>query len=130
MKKLVLSLAIFGFASVAMAQETGKQDTPVQKMGVIQKRTLPIERMETDLKLTDVQKEQIKALKEKPSPYQAEMKKLRERQMELRTLQQKERDAEMKKILTPEQYTTWSQHKAKKAEMHKKPGFKDRKSVK
>ncbi len=86
--------------------------------------------METDLKLTDVQKEQIKALKEKPSPYQAEMKKLRERQMELRTLQQKERDAEMKKILTPEQYTTWSQHKAKKAEMHKKPGFKDRKSVK
>ena len=50
--------------------------------------------------------------------------------MELRTLQQKERDAEMKKILTPEQYTTWSQHKAKKAEMHKKPGFKDRKSVK
>ena len=79
MKKLVLSLAIFGFASVAMAQETGKQDTPVQKMGVIQKRTLPIERMETDLKLTDVQKEQIKALKEKPSPYQAEMKKLRER---------------------------------------------------
>ncbi len=130
MKKLVLSLAMFGFASVAMAQETGKQDTPVQKMGVIQKRTLPIERMETDLKLTDVQKEQIKALKEKPSPYQAEMKKLRERQMELRTLQQKERDAEMKKILTPEQYTTWSQHKAKKAEMHKKPGFKDRKSVK
>ena len=130
MKKLVLSLARFGFASVAMAQETGKQDTPVQKMGVIQKRTLPIERMETDLKLTDVQKEQIKALKEKPSPYQAEMKKLRERQMELRTLQQKERDAEMKKILTPEQYTTWSQHKAKKAEMHKKPGFKDRKSVK
>ena len=130
MKKLVLSLAMFGFASVAMAQETGKQDAPVQKMGVIQKRTLPIERMETDLKLTDVQKEQIKALKEKPSPYQAEMKKLRERQMELRTLQQKERDAEMKKILTPEQYTTWSQHKAKKAEMHKKPGFKDRKSVK
>ena len=130
MKKLVLSLAMFGFVSVAMAQETGKQDAPVQKMGVIQKRTLPIERMETDLKLTDVQKEQIKALKEKPSPYQAEMKKLRERQMELRTLQQKERDAEMKKILTPEQYTTWSQHKAKKAEMHKKPGFKDRKSVK
>ena len=130
MKKLVLCLAMFVFASVAMAQETGKQDTPVQKMGVIQKRTLPIERMETDLKLTDVQKEQIKALKEKPSPYQAEMKKLRERQMELRTLQQKERDAEMKKILTPEQYTTWSQHKAKKAEMHKKPGFKDRKSVK
>ena len=124
MKKLVLSLAMFGFASVAMAQETGKQDTPVQKMGVIQKRTLPIERMETDLKLTDVQKEQIKALKEKPSPYQAEMKKLRERQMELRTLQQKERDAEMKKILTPEQYTTWSQHKAKKAEMHKKPCLK------
>lgn len=130
MKKLVLSLAMFGFASVAIAQETSKQDAPVQKMGVIQKRTLPIERMETDLKLTDVQKEQIKALKEKPSPYQAEMKKLRERQMELRTLQQKERDAEMKKILTPEQYTTWSQHKAKKAEMHKKPGFKDRKSVK
>lgn len=130
MKKLVLSVALFGFASLAMAQESVKKEGSVTKMGVIEKRMKPIETMAPGLDLTDTQKQQIKALKDKPSPYQAELKKLRERQMEIKALQQKERDAEMQKILTPEQYSILKEHKAKRAEMHKKPGFKERKSLK
>jgi Spy/CpxP family protein refolding chaperone len=77
-----------------------------------------------DLELTDVQRDKLEALFEKQDKqreeHQAEMKKLREKQMSKMEEQRKANEAEMEKILGPEKFKALQDKRAERKERFKK----------
>lgn len=107
MKKLVLSIALVGFGTFAMAQSTTNQseNRPRPNKEMMQKmQTERLAKMKEELNLTDDQVSQIKALQEKQ---QTERKAEQKEQREEMKARRENMNAEMKKILTAEQYTKW-----------------------
>ncbi len=131
MKKIILGAAIFGLGSMAFAQQQDQKVKPeITKMGIKNKKIHPIENMQVELKLTDAQMQQVKALREKDQPYQEEMKKLRDQQQKLRVAHHQQGKAEMKKILTPEQFSVWESKRKQKFNSDGKSRMEKRKAVK
>ena len=132
MKKVVLTLALVGFGTFAMAQT---QRTPEQiakmetrKVEMQQKRAANQEahfaKMKTDLNLNDTQVAKIRSMQtEMKSTRQEEMKNRKEMNKESATKMKAKREMmnnEMKTILTPDQFKKW--------EMQKMADQKERKS--
>ena len=119
MKKLVLSFALVGLGTFAMAQQTQKKEiTPEQKAMYEQRKAERFDKMKTDLKLSDAQVNQIKNLQEKNKVQREKMMAERKVQMQEHKAKREQMQADMKKILTPEQYAKWEQ--MKKDNMQKK----------
>ncbi len=119
MKKLVLSFALVGLGTFAMAQQTQKKEiTPEQKAMFEQRKAERFDKMKTDLKLSDAQVSQIKNLQEKNKAQREKMMAERKVQMQEHKAKREQMQADMKKILTPEQYAKWEQ--MKKDNMQKK----------
>jgi periplasmic protein CpxP/Spy len=123
---LIAALALGGllaFSTIAMAQDTGK-DAKKGKRGFSAEQRL--ERMSTELKLTDEQKPKVKTVLEESSK---KMQGLRDvPQDERRTKMQEIRDEENKKlkeILTPDQQ---EKYKKMQEEMKKSFGGKKKKT--
>lgn len=120
MKKLVLSLALIGFGTFAMAQQNSApmRDSKDHKEMMEKRKADHLAKMQKELNLTSSQVAQLKAMQEK---HQAEREQQRmanqaQRQQKMDALKKdkQQMDNEMRKILTPEQYTKWH---AKKQEM-------------
>lgn len=119
MKKLVLSFALVGLGTFAMAQQTQKKEiTPEQKAMFEQRKAQRFDKMKTDLKLSDAQVSQIKNLQEKNKVQREKMMAERKVQMQEHKAKREQMQVDMKKILTPEQYAKWEQ--MKKDNMQKK----------
>lgn len=119
MKKLVLSFALVGLGTFAMAQQTQKKEiTPEQKAMYEQRKAERFDKMKADLKLSDAQVNQIKNLQEKNKAQREKMMAERKVQMQEHKAKREQMQADMKKILTPEQYAKWEQ--MKKDNMQKK----------
>ena len=128
MKKIVLSAAFVILGTFAMAQQTpmmNKKD-PAQ---MEQKRQEKLKVMQTELKLTNAQVAQIKALQDKKMAERQQnapqMQAERKAKMEAMKARQEQWNAEMRKILTPEQYQKWEtkkkqnmQNKGQKMQQH------------
>ena len=128
MKKIVLSAAFVILGTFAMAQQTpmmNKKD-PAQ---MEQKRQEKLKVMQTELKLTNAQVAQIKALQDKKMAERQQnapqMQAERKAKMEAMKARQEQWNAEMRKILTPEQYQKWEtkkkqnmQNKGQKMQKH------------
>lgn len=129
MKKLVLGLSVLGSLAFTQAQIPNAPSEPRQervayqnsknkdlKKGENQKGN-HLERMKTELNLTDKQVSQIKALKEK-------QQKEREKEMAQQKAKfEQKREAykkEMKKILTADQFQKWEEQGEKRKEAFKK----------
>ena len=128
MKKLVLSFALVGLGTLAMAQQTQKKEiTPEQKAKFEQKKAERFEKMKADLKLSDAQVSQIKALQEQNKGQREKMMAERKAQMQEHKAKREQMQADMKKILTPEQYVKWEQ--MKKENMRKKTTMVQKKKM-
>lgn len=107
MKYITILLFLIGGVSIANAQSGQKH----QRMNVDQK----IAKMDEQLNLTDIQKEELKQFFEEQKE---KRKSLREQQKEERMSSMKEMKNEserrLQEILTPEQYTKLQELKAKK----------------
>ncbi|RZJ50528.1 MAG: hypothetical protein EOO19_03005 [Chryseobacterium sp.] len=139
MKKLVLSIALIGMGSFAMAQQV-PQDKKVNreemKQKMQQKDQERMAEMQKELNLNQSQMAQIKDLHEKRK---SEMKnnfeknkEQRQAKMDEMRAKREQMDNDMKKILSPDQYNKWQAGKKAKMEqrraMMKEKGMKgDRK---
>lgn len=104
---LVTALALGGliaFSTVATAQDAGKEKKGKHGMMSVEQR---MEKLTTDLKLTDAQKPKVKAVLEDQHKKMQDMHKEgtpdREKMREMRTDMEKK----MKEILTPDQFEKW-----------------------
>lgn len=125
MKKLML-IALLGFGTFAMAQQTPmqgkkKMDPQERKVMMEQKRAEHMAQMQQDLNLNQTQADQLKAIHEK---YQAKRQQeraqnqaLRQQKMEAYKKDKQQMDDEIRKVMTPEQYAKWQ---AKKQENKQK----------
>ena len=117
MKKLFLSMAIFGLGTFAMAQQTQsstmnmKHGNMKHNMAMHQQKQL--DKMRTDLNLNDDQVMKIKAMQqERMQDRQNKMAAHNETKMQ----NHKNAKEKMRQILTPDQYSKWeSQMKNKMA---------------
>lgn len=117
MKKLMLSIAILGFGTLAMAQQrTMTPEAREQKRLERQKENLS--KMQNDLGLNDAQVAKIKDLRDREM---MQGKSEREALKAERKQKMERHNQEMKTILTPAQYEKWNAQKAeKRAEMKEK----------
>ena len=128
MKKIILLLAVVLMSGVAMAQgQRGEKRGSVDPKVRAEKMT---DRMAQELSLTDAQKQKVLALNltrveemeanrpEKPAEPAArksdEAKAARQEAKQERSKVAQEYDAQLKSILTPEQYTKYTELKANK----------------
>jgi protein CpxP len=124
MKKLVLSIALVGIGSLAMAQQTPPQDKGERKAEMHQKfqerEQEHLDKMQKDLNLNQSQIAQIKALHEKrKAEMKADFEKNKDqRQAKMQEMKAKRErmDADMKQILTPQQYDKWQADRKAKME--------------
>ncbi|WP_262149427.1 hypothetical protein [Chryseobacterium foetidum] len=135
MKKLILSIALVGFGSLAMAQQNhtpeqreAKRAEMQQKMQ--QKQKDHLDKMQKDLNLSKDQVAKVQALQDRK---RAERKAEFDRNKDVRMAKMKEMkdkrvqmDNEMKSILNPEQYKKWEADRNAKMEQ-RKMAMKDRK---
>ena len=122
MKKIILSVTLLGFGFFGVAQEVKtsevKELKAPMKMSREQVQEVRLQKMKSDLNLTDSQVAQFKELNAKRA---AEMKTLREAQSGDRLTRFRKNEEEYKKILTPEQYKKYQDLKElKKNEMREK----------
>ncbi|WP_417427648.1 hypothetical protein [Halpernia sp.] len=108
MKKLFLSMAFVGLGTFAMAQQTESSTNNMKrgdmKQNMEMKQQKHLDKMKTELNLTDAQVLKIKALQQKMSDERkAKMADRKAAKMNKRG----DVKNEMKQILTPEQYTKW-----------------------
>lgn len=130
MKKLAISLAIFG-ATFVMAQQTPRQMDSAKKQEMQAKRDAHLDMMKKDLNLTQTQVNQLKSIHEK---YQAQriqerqkMTQMRKQQMEAGKMQRQQMDDEMRKVLTPEQYQKWQLKKQENMQKMQNKNMQNRK---
>ena len=123
MKKLSLiaALALGGllaFSTIAMAQDTGGKKGGKNRYSAEQR----LERMATDLKLTDEQKPKVKAVLEETSKGMQGLRDVPqdERRQKMQTIREQELK-KLKEILTPDQM---EKYKKAQDEMKKKYGGK------
>ncbi len=136
MKKigLFLMVTLFAFSNSLFSQnrliekkyEIGKEFREDQREEM-KEQLSPKKRaghLAVDLELTDVQRDKLQALFEKQDKqreeHQAEMKKLREKQMSKMEEQRKANEAEMEKILGPEKYKALQEKRAERKERFEK----------
>jgi len=129
MKKIILSIALIGIGSFAMAQQT--TTTPQNREAKrtefqqqrMQKEQEHLDQMQKDLNLNQSQVAQIKALHEKrKAEMKAEFDKnkdARQAKMEEMKAKRAQMDADMKNILTPDQYNKWQADRKAKMEQRK-----------
>lgn len=131
MKKLVLSLALVGMGTFAMAQQRTMpaKDDQQRKEMMEQKRAEHMADMQKELNLTQAQVSQLKALHEKHQAQREAQRKenqdLRKQKMEAFKKDKQQMDNEMRQILTPEQYAKWEAKKAEKM-ANRKAKFQDK----
>ena len=131
MKKLVLSLAVVGMGTFAMAQQRTMpaKDDQQRKEMMEQKRAEHMADMQKELNLTQAQVSQLKALHEKHQAQREAQRKenqdLRKQKMEAFKKDKQQMDNEMRQILTPEQYAKWEAKKAEKM-ANRKAKFQDK----
>lgn len=122
MKKLLLSMAIFGLGTFAMAQQKQGMDRAqkAEKMESMEVRQAKqVEKMKTELNLTDAQVAKINALHAKGQAERNAKKQSSEAKKAMMMEKRAKADNEMKQILTPAQFTKWEQNKKKNMEMRK-----------
>lgn len=125
MKQLVLSLALVGMGTVAMAQQRTMpaKDDQQRKEVMEQKKAEHMAEMQKELNLTQAQISQLKALHEKHQAQREAQRKenqeLRKQKMESIQKDKQQMDNEMRQILTPEQYAKWEAKKAEKMQDRK-----------
>lgn len=115
MKKLVLSIALVGFSTFALAQQTQNaqaQDNTRQDWSKMQNHH--VNKMQQELGLSDAQVAQLKALHEKRKTQMHADKGNKDQMKADRKAWKDQNDADMKAILTPEQYTKWQNNRAEK----------------
>lgn len=127
MKKLVLSLALIGMGSFAMAQQAPHRPMPPQRtpeeMAQLRKQreAQHMDELKKDLNLTPAQVAQLQALHDKQQQMH-EQERVKNEQLKKAKLQdmkkqREDMDNEIKNILTPEQYQKWdAKRKAKMQE--------------
>ncbi|KQT21875.1 hypothetical protein ASG31_00585 [Chryseobacterium sp. Leaf404] len=136
MKKLILSLALVGFGSLAMAQQNVTPEQREAKRAEMQQKMQQrekdhLDKMQKDLNLS---KDQVAKIKNLQDQKRAERKADFDRNKDARMAKMKEMkdkraqmDQEMKKILSPDQYTKWEADRKAKMEQ-RKMAMKDRKN--
>lgn len=121
MKKLLFSMAILGLGTFAMAQKTEsnmKMNSPEMKQKMEMKQQQHLDKMKTDLNLSDAQVIQIKEMQEK----QHQQRRAKMDAAKSKNAMMKNRGAandEMKSILTPAQYEKWQASRTEKMQMRK-----------
>lgn len=135
MKKLILSIALVGFGSLAMAQQTYTPEQKEAKRAEMQQKMQQrekdyLDKMQKDLNLS---KDQVAKVQELHDKRKAERKAEFEKNKDMRIAKMKEMkdrraqmDNEMKSILNPEQYKKWEAERNAKMEQ-RKMAMKDRK---
>ncbi|WP_312075319.1 hypothetical protein [Chryseobacterium sp.] len=135
MKKLILSIALVGFGSLAMAQQTYTPEQKEAKRAEMQQKMQQrekdhLDKMQKDLNLS---KDQVVKVQELHDKRKAERKAEFEKNKDMRMAKMKEMkdrraqmDNEMKSILNPEQYKKWEADRNAKMEQ-RKMAMKDRK---
>ena len=127
MKKFILSVAMIGFASYAMAQHKQQmppmRDNAEHKAIMEQKKAEHVVQMQKELSLTEAQVAQLKAVHEKyqakREQERAQSQQLRKQRMEGFKKDRQQMDDEMRKILTPDQYNKWEAKKQERMEARK-----------
>lgn len=122
MKKLLLSMAIFGLGTFAMAQQKQGMDRAqkAEKMESMEVRhAKQVEKMKTELNLTNAQVAKINALHAKGQAERNVKKQSSEAKKAMMMEKRAKADNEMKQILTPAQFTKWEQNRKKNMEMRK-----------
>ena len=120
MKKLILSAAFMALGTFAMAQQAqsstmqSKRGDMKQNMEMRQQKQL--DKMKTDLNLSDDQVMKIKAMQQ---DRMQEMKNNMAASKDAKMANHKNAKEQMKQILTPEQYTKWESHMKDKMEKGK-----------
>lgn len=110
MKKIVLSAAFAVIGTFAMAQQSPQMQKkdPAQ---MEQMRAEKLQKMKTELNLSDQQVAKIKSLQDKKIAERKEnapkIQAERKAKMEAMKAKKEQWNAEMKQILTPEQYQKW-----------------------
>ena len=111
MKKIFVATCLLMFAFIVSAQQGGgfQQQTPEQRA---QRLAQQLERMKTDLTLTDKQVADIKKVYDEYSPKQTELMQKyqggdREKMMEEFTKLNDERNAKIKPLISADQYTKY-----------------------
>ena len=119
MKKIALFLAVVLMCGVAMAQSPNKGERPVRDAkAMAEKRT---EFMTKELSLTDAQKQKVlelnlaeaQQLEANRAEKQKDAQANREAKQQAKQTASAAYDAKLKSILTPEQYTKFTEAKAK-----------------
>lgn len=112
MKKIILSVLLMGFAGFGYAQTTTPRNMQttqtMRSMKPHKNGHAQLNRMKSNLNLTDKQIAKIKALKEKN---QKENEKFRNETRKKKLARQAKNEKEMKRILTPAQYQKWQANK-------------------
>lgn len=120
MKKLILGLAFFSAVTVSFAQEKTTKQITEHHMGQQdghhrknhkQHHQEMVQRMKTDLNLSDEQVSQLEKLHQK---HQKERETFTEKNKAERKKFRENHQAEMKKILTSEQYQKWEKMKTER----------------
>lgn len=144
MKKLVFTLALVGFSTVAIAQRNSPEEIAAmknRKMEMQEKRAEKqsehLAKMKADLNLNDAQVAKIQTMHaEMKSARQEEMKQRKEMKKQSAMKMKAKREMmnnEMKTILSPDQYKKWEAQKManqdkRKAKMQERKGkIKNRK---
>ena len=109
MKKLILSAAFLGLGVFGFAQQAQSEG----RANFAQKQEERLQKMKTELNLTDAQVAQFKELYAKKA---ADRKQNADAQRMDRMQRMKQNEEDMQKILTPEQYKKFQEMKAKKME--------------
>ena len=132
MKKLILSVALVGFGSLAMAQQNHTQEQKEAKRAEMQQREKNhLDKMQKDLNLSKDQVAKVQALHEKKrAERKADFDKNKDRRM-AKMKEMKDRreqtNQEMKSILNPEQYKKWEAERNAKMEQ-RRTAMKSRKN--
>ncbi|SFI22575.1 hypothetical protein [Halpernia frigidisoli] len=108
MKKLLFSIALVGFGTFAMAQQTTNATSKMKrgdgKQNMEMRGQKHFDKMKTELNLSDDQVAKLKVLQQnRMADHQQNMAADKTARMQKKA----NAEAEMKKILTPDQYSKW-----------------------